>query len=352
MADWTASMEQSFEYYVIDPGTWREVSRLTNVISCSITRDMDNETLGSATLDITDTVGEEYVRIYLVTVQNGVQEKFSLGTFLVQTPSSSFDGKVRSVSMDAYTPLSELKENQPPLGYFTPEGTNVMEEASRLAAEYTRAPVVEGLSDITMYKDFVSNTNDTWLTYISDMAANAKFYLDLDEISRVIFSPKQDTESLQPVWTYNDDNASIVYPSINLEHDLFQVPNVVEVVYSDVNNTYTAVRENTEDGSPVSIQSRGRRITKRITNPEFSGVPTQPMIDEYAEQALRELSTFEYTIKYKHGYNGVRLGDCVRLNFKTLGVYDIKARVISQSIECESGCPVTETAVFTMKLWR
>ena len=31
---------------------------------------------------------------------------------------------------------------------------------------------------------------------------------------------------------------------------------------------------------------------------------------------------------------------------------NIKAKVISQSIECVPGCPVTEKAVFTTKLWR
>ena len=33
------------------------------------------------------------------------------------------------------------------------------------------------------------------------------------------------------------------------------------------------------------------------------------------------------------------------------GITDIKAKVVSQSIKCESGCPVTEKAVFTTKLW-
>lgn len=352
MADWTASMQQSFEYYTVDPGTWREIKRLDNVTGCSITRDSSAETLGSATIDITETVGEAYIRIYLVTIQNGVTEKFPLGTYLVQTPSSKFDGRVRTVSMDAYTPLIELKENQPPLGYFTPEDTNIMEEASRLTAEYARAPVVEGVSEIKMYKDFVSNSDDTWLTYLSDMIANAKFTFDLDEMGRILFAPKQDTAALQPVWTYTDDNASIVYADIDLEHDLYGIPNVVEVVYSDSNSTYYAIRENTEDGSPVSIQNRGRRITTRYNNPDLGGVPTQPMIDEYAEQALRELSTFEYTIKYKHGYNGVRIGDCVRLDLKKAQLTNIKAKVISQSISCEPGTPVTETAVFTIKLWR
>lgn len=352
MADWTASMTQSFEYYVVDPGTWRDVSRLDNITACTITRDSENDTLGSATIDITETVGEAYVRAYLVVIQNGVKERFSLGTFLVQTPSTGYDSKVRTVSMDAYTPLSELKENQPPLGYFTPKDVNVMEEASRLTNEHARAPMVEGLSDVKLYKDFVANTDDTWLTYIRDMIANAKFQFDLDEMGRIGFAPKQDIASLQPVFTYNDNNSSIVYADdITLEHDLYGVPNVVEVVYSDSNDTYYAVRKNQDEGSPTSIISRGREITTRISNPSLGGVPTQLMIDEYAEQALEDLSTFEYTVQYKHGYNGVRLGDCVRLNFKSLSLSDIKARVIRQQITCEPGCPVTETAVFSIKLW-
>ena len=115
MADWLASMQQTFEYYIVDPGTWKDTKRLDNVKSCSISRDSDSETLGSATIDVTDSLGECYIRVYLITIQNGIKEKHPLGTFLVQTPSSSFDGKIRSVSMDAYTPLLELKENPPPL---------------------------------------------------------------------------------------------------------------------------------------------------------------------------------------------------------------------------------------------
>ena len=63
------------------------------------------------------------------------------------------------------------------------------------------------------------------------------------------------------------------------------------------------------------------------------------------------MSSLEYTITYKHGYCPVRLGDCVRLNYTKAGIYNVKAKVISQNIECEAGCPVTEKAVFTMELW-
>lgn len=351
MPDWSSSMQQTFEYYVVDPGTWRDVKKIDNVKSCTISRDTEAETLGSATIDVTESLGESYVRVYLITVQNGVKEKHPLGTFLVQTPSSSYDGKVRSVSMDAYTPLLELKENPPPIGYSLLKDDNIMSKAYQLCREHARAPVVETECSDTLYYDFVAETNDTWLTFLRDLIANAKYTFALDELGRILFSPKQDTASLQPVWTYNDDNSSILKPDLDMDHDLYGIPNVVEVVYSTGSEYYYSRVVNDDSNSPISTVNRGREIIYRVTDPDLNGDPTENQIQEYAEQLLRELSTLEYTITYTHGYCPVRLGDCIRLNYKSAGLVGIKAKVISQSIKCESGCPVTEKAVFTTKLW-
>lgn len=352
MADWLSSMQQTFEYYIVDPGTWKDAQRLDNVKSCSISRDADTETLGSATIDVTDSVGECYIRVYLITIQNGVTEKHPLGTFLVQTPSSSFDGKVREVSMDAYTPLLELKENPPPYGYSIMKNTNIMDTAYMLTRENARAPVVKTTSDIKLYNHFISNTDDTWLTFLADLIGNAKYEFALDEMGRILFSPKQDAASMQAIWTYNDDNSSILYPELSMNHDLFGIPNVVEVVYTnDKNNKFVRV-VNDDPNSPISTVKRGREIIHRIIDPGFVSEPTNKQIEDYAERTLKELSSIEYTISYTHGYCPVRLGDCVRLNYKRAGITNMKAKVISQTIKCEPGCPVREKAVFTTKLWR
>ena len=416
MADWTKSMQQTFEFYIVDPGTWKDTKRLTTVKSCTINRDSEADTLGSATIDVVESLGECYLRVYMITVQNGVTEKHPLGTFLVQTPSSTFDGKTRSVSMDAYTPLLELKEKQPPIGYYVPKdagvykvdhqydeatdthtyttltenvdislgepmpktvttsgedvwfGTTVdnvetyycivdtfMQVAYRLTRENVRAPVVkpESPDDERLSYDFVSDISDTWFSYLSDLIAEGNYEFSLDELGRILFAPKQNINSLQPVWTYDDDNTtSILYPELTADHDLYGVPNVVEVIFSNGNEVIYSVAKNTDENSPTSIQNRGREIRHRITDPEMPGIPSQKQLDEYAERILSELSSVEYTISYSHGYCPVRIGDCVRLNYTRAGFTNIKARVISQSIKCEPGCPVSEKAVFTTKLWR
>ena len=354
MPDWTKSMQQSYEYYIVEPTSWKDMKRIDNVIKCTISRDATAETLGSATIDVTESLGECYIRVYLITIQNGVTEKHPLGTFLVQTPSSSFNGKIRNVSMDAYTPLLELKENPPPIGYSLLKEANIMDNAYRIAKDHCRAPVVEAKCSTMLEYDFVSNTNDKWISFLSDLIANAKYTFDLDEMGRVLFSPKQDTATLQPVWTYSDDNSSILLPDLDLDHDLYGIPNVVEVIYSNGSKSYYAKVVNDDPNSPISTVNRGREIVYRETNPSLNGgkPSSDKHINEYATQLLRDLSTLEYTVSYTHGYCPVRLGDCVRLNYTKAGMDGIKAKVISQSIKCEAGCQVSEKAVFTKKLWR
>lgn len=351
MPDWTSSMQRTFEYYVVDPESWKDAKLLSNVKSCSLTRDADSETLGSASIDISDSVGECYIRAYLITIQNGIKEKHPLGTYLVQTPSSSFNGKIRDIVMDAYTPLLELKESRPPLGYSVMKDENIMDIAYRLARENVRAPVVETRSDSKLYYDFVADPSDTWLSFLIDLIANAKYAFDMDEMGRILFSPKQDTASLQPVWTFDDGNSSILYPDLNMDHDLYGIPNVVEVIYSSGNDTYYAKVVNDDPNSPTSTVNRGREIVHRVTDPTVIGDPTQNQIQEYAENLLRELSSLEYSITYTHGYCPVRVGDCVRLNYERAGIIGVKAKIVSQTIACTPSCPVTEKAVFTTKLW-
>lgn len=366
MPDWTKSMEQSYEYYTVEPTTLADIKRLDNVKSASFSRDSDTETLCSATIDMTNSVGETYIRGYLKTIQNGVTEKFPLGTVLVQTPSSSFNGKVMDVSADAYSPLIELKEKSPPLGYTIRRGTRVMEAAYRIIRENARAPVtpidpvlitneetgeVEDLTP-TLQRDFTANTDDTWLSFVIDLIANAKYELGLDERGNILFLPIQELESLQPVWTYDDGNSSILYPEISMDHDLYGIPNVVEVVYSYGGDYKTAIAKNEDPNSPISIVNRGREIVYRDTDPSIAGYATLDQIQAYAERLLRSLSTIEYTVSYTHAYCPVRVGDCVRLNYEKAGMTDIKAKVISQNIKCDLGCSVSEKAVFTTKLWR
>ena len=358
MVNWLESMTQTYEFYEVDPGTWKDKRPIRTITSAKISRDLESKTLETASINTTEMYGECYVRIYLITIQNGITEKHSLGTFLIQSPSRSFDGKVSSITIDAYSPLLELGDDKPPLGFTIMKNKNIMDTVCSLTMENLRAPVIKvsNVEDIFPI-DFTAETDESWLDYLSNSMSIAKHYYALDEYSRVLFAPKQSTDSLQPVWTYDDDNSSILYPDITEDFDLFGVPNVVEVTYSgnDVSGNpmvLHATAINDREDSPVSTVTRGRRVIHRETNPSISGIPDQRYLDMYAEDLLKDLSSVEHKITYSHGYCPVRYGDCVRLNYTRAGLNGVKARVISQDIDCSSGCKVTETAIYTTNLWK
>ena len=351
MADWTASMQQTFEFYTVDPVSWANKDKVTTITECTIDRN-NEETLGSARFTTTKELDECYIRVYLVTIQNGVTEKYPLGTYLVQTPETKYDGRMTSISMEAYTPLIELKDTKPPYGYTVLEGVNILSTAADLVEDNVRVPVVRASDQETMNGTFIADfDNDTWLSFISDLISNAKYHFDLDELGRILFAPDQRAEAMQPIWTFDDGNSSILYPEVTLQRDLYGIPNVVEVLYSNDEGFAFARVENNDESSPVSIPTRGRKVVHRVTNPDDLTNPSQAVINNYAEELLRELSTLEYTINYSHGYCPVRVGDCVMFNYDRADLKGIKAIVKSQSIKCSTGCQVSETATFNTRLW-
>lgn len=354
MIDWTKSMQQTFDYYVVDPYTWHDIYKLDKVKSCSITRDLSTATLGSASLESDEDLNDKYVRVYLIATQNGETQRVSLGTHLFQSPSTSFDGKRNSITHDGYTPLIELSEKPMSVGFTGRKNDNVLEIArSILRTDALRAPVGEASDNSTLTGDFLSDTSDTILTYVSDLLATAKYSLGLDELSKIIFVPDRELVAMQPKWTYTDDNSSILYPEIGMTRDIFGVPNKIEVIFSpNTGDPMTSVDENTDETSITSYQARGRWIIYRETNPDVVDGITSEQLDEYTHKKLMDLSTVDYELSYKHGFcPDVRLGDCVRIDYKSANIANTRAKVTRQVIDCTPGCPVQETAVFTKKLW-
>lgn len=350
--DWTKSMQQSFKYYVVDPRTWKNERELTHMTSSSINWDSEAETLGSGSFDTTEELSECYIRTYLIAIQNGQRYEFPLATMLVQTPGKSYNGRVDNLSMDAYTPLLELKDQAPPFGYSYLAGANVLHSVSESVADNVRAPVVAATSEDILDGNYVSDfENDSWLSFTESVLGSIDYQFGVDELGRIMFLPIQDPSTLTPKWTFTDDNSSILYPDVSIDRDLYGIPNVVEIIYSADDGFLIGRAENRDENSPTSIQTRGREVIYRESNPDDLISPNQERVNMYAKNVLKQLSTLEYKVTFSHGYCPVRVGDCVMLNYRRAGLVGVKAVIKSQSIECSTGCKIDETAVYTKKLW-
>ena len=352
MPDWTRSMQQTFEFYKVDPSTWEDKEAVSTVTNCTITRDEEDETLGSASITCDEDLSDEYVRAYLVTVQDGERDKTPLGTHLYESPSRQYDGKRSYADQDGYSPLIELKEKNPPIGFSLARGNDILQQAGLIAAEKMRAPVVASSASRTLSGSFVSELSDNYLYFLQDLLALANYSFGIDALGNILFKPKQAIYNMKPVWEFNDDNSSILYPDVEMEKDLFDIPNVVEVIYSTPSGSYMyAKATNNSPKSIISTRNRGREVVYRETSPSLSGIVTQDTLKSYAVDLLRQMSSCEYKVRYTHGYCPVRLGDCVLLNYEAAGLIDIRAKVTRQIIRCESGCSVDETAIYTEQLW-
>lgn len=350
--DWTKSMKQTYEFYVVDPVSWQDTHKLTNCTSAEITREEGSELLETASISVTDElIGEAYIRIYLIVEQNHETMRIPLCTTLAQTPSFSFDGKVRTQTMNGSSPLIELKDKKPPIGYYIPRKTNLVDAAQDILRAELRAPI-SGISyeSFKVPSDFTANFDDSWLAYITDLLKQIGYKIALEPTGEVIFRQDRLHTAKTPVWRYNDDNSSILMPSVSVDRDITSIPNVVEVVYSKDNANIYAIVKNTNSSSPTSISSRGREIVQRISDPEFSSTPTKSELKAYAKKVLDDNNDVVYKISYTHGYCPVRVGDCVMLNYERAGIHNVIARVVSQRISCVTGCTVEETAVYTKSI--
>ena len=352
MPDWTRSMKQTYRFAIIDPVTWGIIGYRTDITDCSIKYSTSSDTISSADISIVGESSEQYIQVYLVTEQDNIEEETCLGTFLFQGSSASFDGKISTISLSGYSPLTELKETMPPVGYYVGYKTNIMNYVNDILDSYMRAPSIAQTCDKTASSTIVAESDDTWFSFITTLLDQIDYEFTITAEGVVSTREIPTFAKMQPVWVYTDDNSSILYPSASNDNDLYSIPNVYEVITTGTSGeAIDVVVTNDDPNSPTSTVSRGREIRTRDTSPSISGDVNETSVTEYAKKALKNASSLQHTVTYTHGYCRVEVGDCVMLNYTRAGLSMVKAYVTEQSIKCETPCSVEETAVYTETLW-
>ena len=348
MTDWKRGMQRIFEFYRVNPETWGDAERLETVTGADITRDADLETLGSASFSMDAFDGEMYVRTYLVTIQDGVREAWPLGTHLLISDGRDFDGMRSSRTVGGYTPLKELLDDMPPLGFTLPAGTG-MARIESLMRLHARMPV--GESDMLYSSDepYTADPDaDSWLSFLSGWLAKAGCCIDVDERGNGVIAPIQDSRALAPCFTFDDGNSSILQPAVTVDSNMPDVPNVVEVVSSGADGTLSCELADDSEDSPTSTKGRGRTVRHRESSPDLPDNPTQSDVDDAARRLLRKLTATQYEIRFTHAYvPGLRPGMAVRLAYSRMGM-DVSAVIASQTIHCTPACQVECTARFSI----
>lgn len=337
--DWTKGYSQRFDFTTVDTVTWGDAAPLDTVASCSVTRDAGTALVERASLEIDGIDGGEFwVRAYMTATQGGRSERFAIGTWLVQTPSTEYGSGVSTVRCEAYSCLHPLAEALAPIGYFVREGADVVETVAGIVETATDAPFIPPVGTYTMPSHYVASDKSSWLDVCMGAAAAVGLRVSFDAMGRVTLVPA--TSQPLPLWTFRDDDDSIILPEVSVDEDWYGMPNVCEVVVTRRGVSTVGRAVNDDPDSPLGLPRRGREVTLRIRNPkELKGTPTERACELLARQKLAEASVFERTLTVEHGWCPLRVGDCAAVQYTRHGL-SMLGTVERQDFDLQTGMTV------------
>lgn len=246
---------------------------------------------------------------------------FSLGIFLLSSPTKQEEGNSVYLEVEAYDLLLIVKEDRVTDRYTIPGGTRYYDAMVDLlqSAGIQNINIENNEKTIPNYKEYDPGTEK--LAILNDLASDLNYTpFWVDEYGYFRSSQYQSPQNRPTDYVYEDDDLSVTVEGMEEELDLFDLPNVFTVVVAnpDDDTEYRATVENTNPDHPRSIPSLGRRV---VRFEEKDDIADQESLDSYVERLASESSQIYGRVKFStaimpfHSYQNV-----LRIRNKTLGV--------------------------------
>ena len=118
--DWNSGLSAIYELREVDPISWMDLGSL-DFTAGTITR-TDSNLIESASLKMTESVREGWVRIYLKARQAGTGTRVPVFTGLAMTPQRVLNGYMEDNTIKCYSVLKPAEDTLTPRGYYVPAG--------------------------------------------------------------------------------------------------------------------------------------------------------------------------------------------------------------------------------------
>lgn len=328
---WSKGYTSAYYATIVDAKTWRDTKRL-ELTAGKISRSTD-ELMESADIDITENIGEQWIRIWLEAEQGGI-ETVPLFTGLISTPKRNIDGFRESYNADCYSVLKPIDDILTERGFYIPAEVPAPSAAARLLRKGIAPVEVAGGTLPTLTEAIIAEDGETCLTMARRVLDAINWRIRIDGRGVIRIEPDADNVALM-IGSNNDD---IMELSITDEQDWFSCPNVLRAISGDL----TATARDDDPKSKLSTVSRGREIWAEEGSVTLSD--TESLAD-YANRRLRELQSPARKVTYKRRYHpNVAVGSKLHINYPEINI-DGDFCVTSQSIELTYGCTTNEEAV-------
>ena len=328
--NWKKGYSASFLAMRVNPKTWQDLEEI-KILDGSISRDDSSDLLESASVTMTEAVGEIWVRIYLVARQNGEAARVPLFTGLTSEPTRNIRGNHESYDVECYSVLKPCADKMLPLGWYAPYGGDGIE----IIADLLKNCGIKVNSEFGGYylaTNIVAESGETYLTMAKKVAKAINWQIRPNGLGEVSILPYSNE-----VKARFDGENDVVEPAVEDSQDWFSCPNVLRVT----SENKTAIFKDEDIKSPLSIPNRGREIWKE----ESVTLPVGVSLGDYAMLRLKELQTPLRVLKYSRRYDpDVNIGDLVSIGYPGI---DGTFRVGSQNVQIGHSCRTEEVAYGT-----
>lgn len=329
LMDWKSGYSSTYYAYIVDSVSWRETDRL-EITGGNINR-TDAGLRDSADIECTGYSGREtYIRVYLDTKQAGETVHEPMFTGLATSPSRDIKGNYETQTLECFSVLKAADDVLLQRGYYVPAGLDSARAITDLLSIIPAPIEVEGAAP-GLQMSIIAEDGETRLSMADKILTAIGWRMRIRGDGTVVLAPRPTDAAAQ----FDPLDHDVLEPSINIDYDWFECPNVFRAVMDDL----SAVARDDDPDSPLSTVSRGREVWAEETSCDLN---TGESISEYAARRLKELQAVRLTARYSRRYDpGVLVGDLVHLRYPAQGL-DGLYRVTSQSVELSYGASTTE----------
>jgi hypothetical protein len=255
----------------------------------------------------------------LLRMRNGNYIEFPLGIFLLSSPIRKDSNKNVYREVEAFDGLLILRDDKFDTRYTVTAGTNYRQAVIDILASagITKQNIEQTDKVLPVDMEFAPGTEK--LEAINALLQAINYTPIHVDVYGYFTSMTYRSPSIRAAeYTYKDDELSIIYPGMEEELDLFNVPNKWVVVCSNAEQSLFSTYTNDNPNSPTSTVNRGRTI---VDYREVTDIADQQSLDAYVQRIAFEASqvygklTFETAIMPHHDYM-----DVLQIEYSSLGI--------------------------------
>ena len=223
-------------------------------------------------------------RIRPVLIRDGVES--SLGIYMVMAAPQTMSEVSDYYSIEGYDETMIVKQAAFETRTFYAAGTNYLTIIQNLLTSLGFSNVNAQPTSHTLAEDLEAAVGDNYLEFINSLLDAINYqHLYADASGALMLRPI--TDPAAPEFIYRDNYAFNIIPPIELNTDIYNLPNVVIGVYSSPDQDDPIIYKKVND-DPMSIISTVRRGYKVVQKIEVWNIASQAEMEAYVDRIAFE----------------------------------------------------------------